>query len=135
MAGRQLGTFLLLGLGVGLGFAAVDAMLGGRRVVVKDSYPSQLPSSSPTSSPSSSSPSFSSAGSPYSVPSSSTGSDCSTALAALSDCESRHGYGSERCRFFRVKAEQCRSQQAVLFAQHDGDGSRNGAEVREEGRT
>jgi len=129
MAGRQLGTFLLLGLGVELGFAAVDAMFGQRKVVVKDSYiqqspqqPSQYPPPPHSFAPLSPLNAASTTSSPY-TPSSPLSSSppldnngCYQALSALSDCESRHGYGSDKCRFFRSKADECQQQQAAFFA-------------------
>ena len=80
-------------------------MFGQRKVVVRDSYPVQPPSSLPLTS-SSSYAATSTLSSPLPA-------DCYTALSALSDCESRHGFGSDKCRFFRLSAEQCQAQQAV----------------------
>ena len=93
----------------GVGFTAVDALLGPRRQRVKEvhSGPSQQPPP-PRPSPPSSSP-F-----PSSSPSSPSPSDCSQAVAALAECEGRQGIGSERCRFFRAKAEECRALREQL---------------------
>jgi hypothetical protein len=107
--GRQVGAFLLVGLGVGLGFAAIDAVFGPRKVVVKDVYNNQpppqhsltpqhqlpLPHAQPRPSPPFSSSRPSSVSPSSSSPSAS---DCNEAVNALADCESRNGFGSPTCR-------------------------------------
>ena len=109
------------------GFAAVDALFGGRKVVIRDTYSgqqtqSQVPLQQHTQySP----PPFSTAPSAYSpgtssYPSSSSSASaseqCYTALKALGECESRNGLGSDVCRFFRSRADECQAQQAALLA-------------------
>jgi len=103
--GRQIGTFLLLGLGVGLGFAAVDSLFGQRKVIVKDVYSTdqqriqqQQQSNNNQSS----------------VHIAETIPDCTQAEHALQECESRHGIGSSSCRFFRVGVDDCHTKRAAI---------------------
>ena len=106
--GRQIAAFALVGLGVGLGFAAVDAVFGSRRVVVKDVYSNgssagqQPPQRARAAAQSTLHPSAASPG------------ECADAMAALSDCERRNGVGSAVCRLFRGRVEECHRTQSAF---------------------
>ena len=120
------------------GFAAVDALFGQRKVVVKDTFPlqqsqpqpqpyQQRPASAPlpaAAAAATAGSSYAAASSPLqsaSIPSSSSSDACIQAVGALSDCESRNGYGSDKCRFFRIKADECQRQQAAFFSAHSAE--------------
>jgi len=103
---RQVGGWLLIGLGVGLGYAAVESLLGSRRIIIRDTTrttTTTTTATTPASPPASTSTS-----------SLSSSSFCQQAEAALKECESRHGMGSNDCRFFRARVAECRSEKSSL---------------------
>ena len=102
--GRQIATFAMLGLGVGLGFAVIDAVFGSRKIHVQDTYPQQqqpLQQQQYQQQPSIQQQSYQYQSQPQARD------DCSLAMTALLDCESRNGIGATQCKFFRQRVEEC----------------------------
>lgn len=106
--GRQIASFAMIGVGMAIGIGLIEAALGGRKVKVIDKYPDQQMSQSTNQ------PMYNQTQQPYQPYNqpinqsfNQSTNECSQAVTALYDCETRNGVGSQKCRFFRERVTAC----------------------------